>query len=56
MCFKILNVMILFIIAQEKGFEEQIKEAAEYEVVAYYKPYIPYKYSPISDLKFVFSQ
>jgi len=48
--------MLLVIILQEKGFEEQIQEASEYEVIAYYKPYIPYKYSPVNELKFVFSQ
>ncbi len=48
--------MLFIILMQEKGFEEQIQEAAEFEVVAYYKPYIPYKYSPVSEIKFVFSQ
>ncbi len=48
--------MLVILLSQEKGFEEQIQEAAEFEIVAYYKPYIPYKYSPIQELKFVFSQ
>ncbi|MCS7245482.1 MAG: tetratricopeptide repeat protein [candidate division WOR-3 bacterium] len=48
--------MLLILILQDRGFEEQIQEAGEYEVVAYYKPYIPYNYKPLDELKFVFSQ
>ncbi|MEO0152868.1 MAG: tetratricopeptide repeat protein [candidate division WOR-3 bacterium] len=48
--------MLILLLTQEKGFEEQIQEASEFEVIAYYKPYIPYNYSPLNELKFVFSQ